>query len=116
MRRVIEKAATQKWLDALGRRPAEAKYAGLSKELYRLVSKPKRQRISVNLQKLGRLAGESENVIVPGKVLGNGSLDKKLNISAIEYSKSALEKLKSRNCSVIELEEMLKKENVRIIV
>ena len=84
--------------------------------IVRLMSKPKRQRVSVNLAKLEKLANSGENVIVPGKVLGRGSMTKKINVAAVVYSGDAEKKLKEAGCTVIGIKEMLKKDNVRIII
>lgn len=84
--------------------------------IVRLMSKPKRQRVSVNLAKLEKLANSGENVIIPGKVLGRGIVTKKINVAAVVYSSDAEKKLKEAGCTVIGIKEMLKKDNVRIII
>ncbi len=84
--------------------------------LVRLMSKPKRQRISVNIAKLEKLSNDGENVIIPGKVLGRGTISKKINVAAVSYSNGADGKLKDAGCKVLEIKEMLKKDNVRIII
>ncbi len=84
--------------------------------LVKLMSKPKRQRISVNIAKLEKLANSGESVIVPGKVLGRGSITKKISVAAVVYSGDAEKKLKEAGCTVVGVKEMLKKDNVRIII
>lgn len=59
---------------------------------------------------------ESENIVVPGKVLGLGSVSKKFAVSAVEFSLSAQGSLEKAGCSIIDISEMIKKENIRIIV
>jgi ribosomal protein L18E len=53
---------------------------------------------------------------VPGKVLSEGSLDHKVNIAAIEFSRPALERIRDSNSSVVELKKMLKAGRVKIII
>ncbi len=112
MKRIAEKTSVKKWHDVL----SEAKGHGLASQLSKIASKPRRGRVSVNLDKLDKHVKPSENIIVPGKVLGVGSVTKSFSISAIEYSESAAEKLKAAKCSIVELKEMLGRKGARIIV
>ncbi|MCE4610746.1 MAG: 50S ribosomal protein L18e [Desulfurococcales archaeon] len=59
-----------------------------------LLERPRRRRVEVNLSKINRYAREGEMIIVPGKVLGAGKLDKKVTIAAYSFSRSAIEKIK----------------------
>ena len=52
------------------------------------LSKPTRSKRVVNLFKINKLAKDNETIIVPGKVLGNGELNRKIVISAFNFSKS----------------------------
>jgi large subunit ribosomal protein L18e len=53
------------------------------------LSRSRRQRAEVNLSKLEAYADEGATVLVPGKVLGTGTLSKKLNVAALSFSSSA---------------------------
>lgn len=114
--KIIEKPSINRWLDALGSVKAGDKNSKLWKYVYWLASKPRRTRVSVNLAKIDKYSAVSENVVVPGKVLGVGSVSKSLNIAAIEYSKDSIRKLKEAKCNVVEISDMMKKENVKIII
>ncbi len=85
-----------------------------------LLSKPTRRRPEVNLSKINRYAREGEMVVVPGKVLGAGTLEKKVTIAAYSFSKSALEKIKASGSRAITLEQAVRENprgsNVRIII
>ncbi len=59
----------------------------------------------VNVWKINKLTKDSETIIVPGKVLGQGELDHKVNVAAYQFSESA--KAKIENNMLIE-ELMLK--------
>lgn len=88
----------------------------IAKKLYSLLAVPRRQRTSVNLYKIDKCTKEGENVIVPGKVLSIGSLNHKVNIAAMEYSKGAMEAIKKSGGSTKSFPEMLKAQKVRIII
>ena len=54
---------------------------------------PKRNRISVNLERIDKESKEGDTVIIPGKVLSQGEITKKIRIISFNYSTSAEEKL-----------------------
>lgn len=82
--------------------------------------KPTRRRVEVNLSKINRYAEEGEMVIVPGKVLGGGLLEKKVSIAAFSFSESALEKIKASGSRALTLAQAIRENpkgrNTRIIV
>ena len=53
---------------------------------------------------------------MPGKILGTGYIGKAFPIAAMECSESAKLKLKHAGCSMVSLEEMLKKEKLKVII
>ncbi len=112
----IENTKISRWIDTLSKSRQTAKNKKLMAYLLKLSSKPKRQRVSVNLSKLDRMAAENEFIVVPGKVLGSGDIKKSINISAIDFSSSALQKLKLSKCKVVELSEVVSKGGARIII
>lgn len=65
----------------------------LWKRLAKDLMKPARQRTSVNVYKIEKYAREGETVVVPGKVLNEGELNKKINVAAFSFSKTAEEKI-----------------------
>jgi large subunit ribosomal protein L18e len=58
-----------------------------------ILSKPRRKRVAVNIGKINRLANDGEIIIVPGRVLGGGLLEKKLIVIAESFSKTAWQKI-----------------------
>ncbi len=74
------------------------------------LEKPTRQRRVVNLSSISRYTKENEVIVVPGKVLGAGSLDHKVTISAFQFSSGAKEKIEKAGARIITLME-LSKEN-----
>lgn len=94
--------------------------AGVWEAVAERLEKPTRRRVEVNLSKINRYAKEGEMIIVPGKVLGGGFLEKKVTIAAFSFSESALEKIKASGSRAITISEALREnpsgKNTRIIV
>ncbi len=116
MEKDIEKTSIISILETLKSAGASGKSNKLWKDVYKYASKPKRQRVAVNLKKLDKIVKDGENVIVPGKVLAVGTLSHKFNIAAIEYSADATEKLKKAGCKMEKIESFIGKKDVRLII
>ncbi|MFB6299998.1 MAG: 50S ribosomal protein L18e [Halobacteriales archaeon] len=83
------------------------------------LEKPRRTHAEVNLGRIERYAVEDETVVVPGKVLGSGVLDKELTVAAVDFSSSARTKIEQANGEPIHLEQAIERNpdgsNVRVI-
>jgi len=81
--------------------------------------KPTRQKRLVNIFKLDLYSKDGETVIIPGKVLGSGDINHKVNVVAFDFSQSAIEKIKSAKGSVMTIQELVQKnpqgKDVRIL-
>ena len=75
-------------------------------ELAKELSKPKRLKKIVNLSDLNKL--KEKKILVPGKVLSSGYIDKKITIAALEFSETALEKLKKAGCEIKTIKHEIK--------
>jgi large subunit ribosomal protein L18e len=53
------------------------------------LSKPRRKRVEVNLSKIEVYAEGDSTILVPGKVLGAGSVSKKMTVAAFSFSEKA---------------------------
>ncbi len=77
-----------------------------------------RAQSEVNLSSIGRYG--TATVIVPGKVLGTGELDKAVIVAALKFSRSAKEKIIKAGGKVMTISELAKQNpkcsNVRIMV
>lgn len=73
-----------------------------------LLGRPARKRVVVNVSRINRYAEVGETVIVPGKVLGAGTLEKPVNVAAFSFSFSAAEKIKQAGGRVMSIEDLLK--------
>ena len=82
------------------------------------LEKPTRQRRIVNLERINRTCNDNETIIVPGKVLAHGDLDKKLNVAAHSFSAGALLKINKKGKALF-IQDLIKKNpkgtGVRII-
>ncbi|MEN9626159.1 MAG: hypothetical protein RL557_487 [archaeon] len=76
-------------------------------ELAKRLSAPNSHYISINVGELK--AAEGEIILVVGKVLGSGTINKKLTIAALAFSEQAQEKLKKADCQMITIKELLEK-------
>lgn len=84
----------------------------------KLLSNPKRKSVAVNISKINKLTKENDIVVVPGKILSDGTLEKPLTIVALSYSKKTKEKLKKAKLITVEklLKENPKATGVKIII
>lgn len=112
----VEREDIKAWLSQLQGASRGEHYRGLWRHVLELSAVPARSRKSVNLYKINKHSKEGDNIIVPGKVLSEGVMDHKVNITAMEFSASALAKLTSTKCSVKKLDEMLKLKEIKVIV
>ncbi|MBS3071981.1 50S ribosomal protein L18e [Candidatus Pacearchaeota archaeon] len=88
-------------------------------DIAKLVAMPTRQHTSINLDEINSKATLGDTILVPGKVLSRGDLDKKIRICALSISKSAKDKLKFSKSEFLTILEEIKKnpkaEGVKII-
>jgi large subunit ribosomal protein L18e len=54
----------------------------------------RRNRININLSEINEGAEEGDVIVICGKVLSMGEVDKKIKVSALSYSEEAMQKLK----------------------
>jgi len=82
------------------------------------LEKPRRTHAEVNLGRIERYAQEDELVVVPGKVLGSGALQKSVTVAAVDFSGTAETKIEQVG-ETQELEQAIEQHpdgtNVRVI-
>jgi large subunit ribosomal protein L18e len=83
------------------------------------LAKPRRQRIAVNLSRINRHTQKRDMIVVPGKVLGTGTLKHPVTVAAFDASDKAKEKLRAAKAKYLSIPELVEKNpkgaNVRII-
>jgi large subunit ribosomal protein L18e len=81
---------------------------------------PVKNRVEVNLYRLARVTKNGDTVVIPGKILGNGTLSTNITIACWSISSSAAQKITSSGSKVITIEELLEKNptgsGVKIII
>jgi len=83
--------------------------SGLWKRIAVDLEKPTRERRVVNISKISRYANDGEIIVVPGKVLGSGAIDKKVTVAAWNFSEGAVEKIEAAKGSCITIQDLIKK-------
>jgi len=85
----------------------------------KLLDKPRRKRVAVNLSRINRYTEPNDIVVVPGKVLGTGIIDHPVTVAAIKFSESAKEKIEKVGGKCITIDDLLKEHpdgsNIKII-
>lgn len=89
------------------------------KVVYEL-SKPKKRRAEVNLDKIEKYSAEGNIVLVPGKVLGRGTLSKSISVAAFSFSDSARREIEKNGGRIYSIREVYEKDpagkNLQIII
>jgi large subunit ribosomal protein L18e len=67
------------------------------------------QKVEVNLNKLSKFTDNGDIVVVPGKVLGTGTIDHKITLCAFSLSESAAKKMVDAGCKILSIKEFTEK-------
>lgn len=70
---------------------------------------PRRNIAEVNLSKIERYAKNGDEVVVPGKVLGAGKIEKKVVVAAVSFSAAGRQKIKDAGGKCISIGELISK-------
>ncbi len=83
------------------------------------LSKPKRERIAVNVSQISRHTEKNDNIVVPGKVLGAGLIGHPVEVAAFDFSAQARSKITGAKGKCLSIPDLIqlkpKGTNVRII-
>ncbi len=82
--------------------------APIWKRVAELLSKSTRQRIEVNVGKLNKVLEEGSIAVVPGKVLGGGTITKKVTVAAWRFTPAAKQKIEAAGGRAISIYELLR--------
>jgi large subunit ribosomal protein L18e len=93
--------------------------AGIWLDLAEYLSKSRSQRIAVNLSRINRNTKRADMIVVPGKILGSGSINHALTVASFAASEKAKAKLAVAKAKYLSIPELLKKNpkgaNIKII-
>ncbi|ABR54540.1 ribosomal protein L15 [Methanococcus vannielii SB] len=81
--------------------------APIWKDVAKKLSKPARKKIEVNVSKINRYASEGNVILVPGKVLGAGSLKTKVTVAAFSFSETAKSAIESVGGKCLSIEQII---------
>ncbi len=81
--------------------------AAIWRDIAKRLEKPKRNWAEVNLSNLERNTKDGETILVPGKVLAAGSLDKKLTVAAYSFSERALAEIEGAGGKGMTIRELM---------
>jgi large subunit ribosomal protein L18e len=74
-----------------------------------ILSGPRKNRTNLNLEELNKKVEKEKIVVVPGKILSQGELDKKIKVVALNFSEKAKEKLSKAGSETLTILEEIKK-------
>ncbi|MFX1513958.1 MAG: 50S ribosomal protein L18e [Promethearchaeota archaeon] len=89
------------------KKTAKTENAPIWKRVAAILSNPRRTRPEVNLSVVNRHSKKGETVLVPGKVLGAGTLEHSVTIAAVTFSGVAQEKIKQQGGNCISILDLL---------
>ena len=73
------------------------------------MSGPRKNRTALNLEELNEKIKSEKIILIPGKILSQGELDKKIKVVALNFSEKAKEKLKKSGAETLTILEEVKK-------
>ncbi|MBS3094134.1 50S ribosomal protein L18e [Candidatus Pacearchaeota archaeon] len=115
----IEKQLTRKTNPVLVETIILAKKNPAWKRIAEVISSPRKQKREKNLDEISKSSKEGEGIIIPGKVLSQGELNKKLKIVALTFSEAAREKILNHKGEAITIFDEIKKnpeaKNLRVL-
>jgi len=83
-----------------------SKKAAIWRRVAEDLKRPTRTRRRVNLSRINRHVKDGEVIVVPGKVLAAGKLEKKIKIAAWQFSNAAKEKIIAAGGKIFSLTEL----------
>nr|QNO56501.1 50S ribosomal protein L18e [Methanosarcinales archaeon ANME-1 ERB7] len=95
-----------KLIDDLNRNAREGS-APIWRDIAKRLERPRRNYAEVNLSRINRYSNANDTILVPGKVLSAGAIDKPVTVAALGFSKKAYEKI-SNGGTCIRIEELIK--------
>ena len=76
-------------------------------DISKKLSKSRRRRITVNISRIARYTNENDEVIVPGKVLGAGSIEHPVKVAALNFSDKARVKILKSKGKCLTIKELV---------
>ena len=80
----------------------------LWRDIAKRLSETRQNYADLNVGKISKMCKDGDIVVVPGKVLGSGYMEKKLKISALDVSEKAMKKIKDSGSEFVFLADLAK--------
>ncbi|MBI2173443.1 MAG: 50S ribosomal protein L18e [Candidatus Aenigmarchaeota archaeon] len=74
----------------------------------RYLSRSRRLKEGVNVEKISKTSSNGETVIIPHACLGEGTIDKKVTVYAMKFSASARRKIEENGGKCLPLSQLMK--------
>jgi len=71
------------------------------------ILRPSRRRVIVNISRINRYSKSGEIIVVPGKVLGAGTINHPVTVAALDFSARAREKIERASGRCIHILDLL---------
>ena len=101
------------------KKQSNLKDVAIWKDIALRLEKPKNNWPIVNLNRISKYIKDKETALIPGKVLSDGELTKKVSIAAWSFSEKAQMKIKKAGGKYMTIEDLLKNnpdgKNIRIL-
>jgi large subunit ribosomal protein L18e len=78
----------------------------LYQQVAQIIEEPRRSHSIINVDQLSRLVQPNETIIIPGKVLGMGIIDKKITVAALNFSQSAKAKIEAAGGKILSIDTL----------
>ena len=91
------------------KKESREKQAAIWLDVAEYLAKTRSQRISVNLSRINRNTKKSDIIIVPGKLLGSGSINHAVTVASFGVSEKAKAKLVAAKAKYLSIPELLEK-------
>lgn len=105
---LIEKQLRRKTNSELVETIISAKKTKAWSEIAGLISTSRKNQPSINISEINKEVKEGDIIIIPGKVLSQGEINKKVKIAALGFSGKAREKLIKAGSEVISILKEIK--------
>jgi large subunit ribosomal protein L18e len=73
------------------------------------LSRPRRNSFEINLSEIDKLAKDGETIVIPGKVLSSGEINKKIKLVAVNFSEKAKDKILKSKGEITYMQDEIKK-------
>lgn len=91
------------------RMAAKAEEAAIWDAVANGLSRARKNRSEVNIYKINKFTSKDDRVIVPGKVLGSGKLNHRVDVAAFQFTLKAKEEIEGTGGSALSIQELIKK-------